>query len=129
VTHDVRKSCFKGVEIEISIVDVSNLTLISKFIMCVPDSRGCTRCVGVCDPTAHRGVTHVMLLGKTTSLIVIRWYVWSHVGIARRFIQIRSALNCVKPYVLLWPGIDLWSIDITNELCDGSVAVDEDGVR
>jgi hypothetical protein len=44
----------------------------------------------------------VMLLGRTTSLIVTRWYVWRHVGIARRFIQVRAALNCVTPYFLLW---------------------------
>jgi hypothetical protein len=29
----------------------------------------------------------------------------------------------------LWLCIDLWSMRITNELCDGSVVVDEDGVR
>jgi hypothetical protein len=52
-----------------------------------------------------------------------------HVGIARGFIQVRAALNCVTPYFLLWLGLDFWSMGITNELCDGSAAVDEDGVR
>jgi hypothetical protein len=31
--------------------------------------------VRVCDWTAHHEVTHVMLLGRTTSLTVTRWYV------------------------------------------------------
>jgi hypothetical protein len=33
---------------------------------------------------------HVMLLGRTTSLIATRWYVQRHVSIARRVIQVRS---------------------------------------
>jgi hypothetical protein len=34
-----------------------------------------TSIVSVCDPTAHREVTHVMFLGRTTSLTATRWYV------------------------------------------------------
>jgi hypothetical protein len=30
--------------------------------------------VSVCDPTVHHGVAHVMLLGRTTSLIATRWF-------------------------------------------------------
>jgi hypothetical protein len=30
--------------------------------------------VGVCYPTAHPGVTLTVLLGRTTSLIVTRWF-------------------------------------------------------
>jgi hypothetical protein len=71
----------------------------------------------------------MMLLGRTTSLIVTRWYVRRHVGIARRFIQVWAALKCVTPYFLLWLCIDFWSMRITKELWEGSVAVDEDGVR
>jgi hypothetical protein len=39
-----------------------------------------TSVVGVYDPTAHHEVSHIMLLGRTTSLIVTKWYVWMHVG-------------------------------------------------
>jgi hypothetical protein len=85
--------------------------------------------VGVCDPTAHYGVTHMMLLGRMASLIATRWYEQRHVGIARRFIHVRAALNCVTPYFLLRLCIDFWSMGITNELCDGSTTVGEDGVR
>jgi hypothetical protein len=70
-----------------------------------------------------------MLLGKTAPLIATRWYVQRHVGITHRVIQVRVALNCVIPYFLLWLGIDFWSRRVTNELCDGSAAVDEDGVK
>jgi hypothetical protein len=31
--------------------------------------------VGVYDPTAHHGVSHMMLLARTTSLIATQWYV------------------------------------------------------
>jgi hypothetical protein len=53
--------------------------------------------VGVCDPTAHHGVAHMMLLGRTTSLIVTRWYVRRNISIACRFIQVQLDLNCVTP--------------------------------
>jgi hypothetical protein len=72
--------------------------------------------IDVCDPTAHHRVTHLVLLGRTTSLIVTQWYVQRHVSIARRFIQVQAALNCVTSYVLLWLGIDFWSMRITIEL-------------
>jgi hypothetical protein len=49
--------------------------------------------VGVCDPTVHHGVTHMMLLGRTVSLTATRWYVKGHIGLARGFIQVRAALN------------------------------------
>jgi hypothetical protein len=35
---------------------------------------------GVYDPTAHYGVPHVVVLGRTASLIVTRWYARVHVG-------------------------------------------------
>jgi hypothetical protein len=47
--------------------------------------------VSVCDPTAHHGVTHVMFLGRTTSLIATRWFVQRHVGITRRVIRVWAA--------------------------------------
>jgi hypothetical protein len=53
-------------------------------------------------PTAHHRVTHVMLLGRTTLLTATRWYVQEHVDLAQRFIQVRTALECVTPYFLLW---------------------------
>jgi hypothetical protein len=40
--------------------------------------------VGICDPTTHHGVTHMMFLGRTVSLIVTRWFVQRHVSITRR---------------------------------------------
>jgi hypothetical protein len=49
--------------------------------------------LGVIDPTAHHGVTHVMLLGRTASLTATRWYVHGHVGLAQGFIQVRATLN------------------------------------
>jgi hypothetical protein len=36
----------------------------------------------ICDSIAYHGVTHVMLLGRTTSLTTIGWYVQEHVDIA-----------------------------------------------
>ena len=75
------------------------------------------------------GLPHVMLLGRTTLLIATRWYVGKHVGIACRFIYVQAGLNCVTPYSLLWLCIDFWSMRITKELWDGSVAVDKDRVR
>jgi hypothetical protein len=85
--------------------------------------------VGICDPTAHHGVTHMMLLGRTTSLIVTRWFVQRHVSITRRVVQVWATLNCVLPYFLLWLGINFWGKRVTNELCDGLATVDEDGVK
>jgi hypothetical protein len=38
-----------------------------------------TSSVGVYDPTVHCGVPHVVLLGRTTSLIATRWYVRKHI--------------------------------------------------
>jgi hypothetical protein len=54
----------------------------------------------------------MMLLGRTTSLIVTRWYVRRHVSIARRFIQVWAALKCVTPYFMLWLCIDFWSMSV-----------------
>ena len=56
--------------------------------------------VGVCDPTAHHGVTHVMLLGRTMQLIATRWYVQEDVDDAQGFIQVQATLECVTPYFL-----------------------------
>jgi hypothetical protein len=36
--------------------------------------------------TAHHGVTHVMLLGRTVSSIMTRWFVQKHTGITRKLI-------------------------------------------
>jgi hypothetical protein len=44
--------------------------------------------VGVCDPTVHHRVTHVMLLGRTASLIATRWYMKKHIDVAQGFIQV-----------------------------------------
>jgi hypothetical protein len=38
-------------------------------------SRRRSKGVGVYGPTAHHEVLHMMLLSRTTSLTVIRWYV------------------------------------------------------
>jgi hypothetical protein len=45
--------------------------------------------IDVCDPTAHHEVTQVMLLGRTSSLIVTRWFVQRHARITHRVIQVR----------------------------------------
>jgi hypothetical protein len=44
--------------------------------------------IGVCDQTTYHGVTHVVLLGRTMSLIVTRWFVWRHDEITHRVIQV-----------------------------------------
>jgi hypothetical protein len=55
--------------------------------------------VGVDDLTAHHGVHHVMLLSRTASLIVTRWYALMHVGSHKDLYRFRL-LECVIPYVL-----------------------------
>jgi hypothetical protein len=45
-----------------------------------------TLAVGVCDPIAHHRVTHMMLLGRTVSLIATRWNMQEHVDDAKGFI-------------------------------------------
>jgi hypothetical protein len=37
------------------------------------------RCL-ICDPSVHYGVTHVMLLDRTVSLIATRWYMREHIA-------------------------------------------------
>ena len=37
--------------------------------------------VSVCDPIAHHGVTHVLLLGRMAPLTATRWYVQEHVNL------------------------------------------------
>jgi hypothetical protein len=55
--------------------------------------------VGVYDPTAHHEVPHVMLLGRTTSLIVTRWYMREHVGSYKSLYRFEP-LECVTPNFL-----------------------------
>jgi hypothetical protein len=42
-----------------------------------------------------------MLLGRTTSLTMTRWYVQGDVDLARGFIQVQAALECVTLCFLL----------------------------
>jgi hypothetical protein len=55
--------------------------------------------VGVYDPTMHHEVPHVMLLGKTVSLIANRWYVRVHVGSHNSLYRF-GPLECITPYIL-----------------------------
>jgi hypothetical protein len=52
-----------------------------------------------------------MLLGRTASLIATRWYVWKHIGVAQRFIQVQAAFDCVTPYLMLWLYIGFWGYE------------------
>jgi hypothetical protein len=46
-----------------------------------------------------------MLLGRTTSLIVTRWYVWMHVRTQHSLYRF-GPLECVIPYVFLMLSIE-----------------------
>jgi hypothetical protein len=59
--------------------------------------------VGVCYPTAHHGVTLVMLLGRTASLIVTRWFVRWHDGRNTQACIGSGRARGVTPYVLRGP--------------------------
>jgi hypothetical protein len=46
------------------------------------------------------GVTLVVLLGRTTSQIVTRWFMLLHERETHEFEQVRVALRSVKPYFM-----------------------------
>ena len=58
----------------------------------------------------------MMLLERTTSLIVTRWYVWMHVRTQESLYKFES-LECVIPYVLLMLSIEYcWCAHVRDEL-------------
>jgi hypothetical protein len=78
-------------------------------------------CVGVWSPTAHPGLPLEVLLGKTVLLNVTQWFVQDARETVDSFIQVRAALRCVTPYLLVW--IFIWwvtrefsSMEKANEL-------------
>jgi hypothetical protein len=71
--------------VEIAIMALGPMPLMSSIIMSVSRDDN-VHVVNVCDPTAHHGFTHVMILGRTMSLIVTRWFAPKHAGITRRLI-------------------------------------------
>jgi hypothetical protein len=72
--------------------------------------------VDVYDPTAHHGVSHVILLDRTTSLIMTWWYMWMHVGTQESIYRF-GPLECVIPYFLLMLSIEYcWCSQVTDEL-------------
>ena len=58
-----------------------------------------TLAFGVYDLTVHHGVPHVMILGRTTSLILTQWNVQMHVGSHKGLYRFRP-LECITPYIL-----------------------------
>jgi hypothetical protein len=72
--------------------------------------------VGVYDLTAHHGVPHVMLLGRTMSLIVTRWFVRMHVGSHKSLYRF-GPLECVTPYIQSRLSIEYyWCTRVTYAL-------------
>jgi hypothetical protein len=72
--------------------------------------------VVVYDPTVHHRLSHVMLLGKTTSLIVTRWYVWMHIRTQESLYRF-GPLECVIPHVMLVLSIEYcWYAHVTDKL-------------
>jgi hypothetical protein len=50
--------------------------------------------VVVCDPTAHHGVTHVILLGRMTSLTTTQWYMWGTSDLHKGLYRSRPLRTC-----------------------------------
>jgi hypothetical protein len=58
--------------------------------------------VGVLGPTAHPGLPlKVLFRCRTVSPTVARWFVLGAQGAVDNGVQVRAALRCVTPYVLV----------------------------
>jgi hypothetical protein len=66
--------------VEIAIMALGPTPLMSSVIMSMSSDDN-VHVVNICDPTAHHGFTHVVLLGRTVSLIVTRWFAPKNAGL------------------------------------------------
>jgi hypothetical protein len=68
----------------------------------VMDRRGSSTSVGVLGPIAHPGLPpKVLFRSRTVLSIVARWFVLGARELADNDVQVRAALRCVTPYVLV----------------------------
>jgi hypothetical protein len=62
--------------------------------------------VGVWSPTVHPRLPLEVLLDRTVLLTIAQWFVQDARETVGDFLQVRAALRCVTPYILVW--IFMW---------------------